>query len=334
MKRISIAVASAFAVLLATALPYPSFAQSVIPLSREGDYDRLTAVVNGVGVKAYYTDETWNVSLSPTTFLFLAENGYISYSDVKGNATLRIKGENVPAMTLVIREMRVGDLVIKDMPAALIRTQTAPMLIGPSAFSLFGAVEKQDDRLLVGEEEAVEGSIPLGDPIDETKKLAQQKLEDGDFQGAADAFSSLYSKGYLNMFTFCQYCLTLALADRYEENISKSREWLSRYQGRSAVSDYWILDSMGDSAMKLERWADADSYYEKAYATECELYNTSEEAISKGEFHDEALGKTLFMRSRAQARLGSPYKSEHYVLLASQLGYAPAVEFCQKYGIK
>jgi len=308
-------------------------AQSTIELQPDGDKLRLSAVVNGVAVRAFYTEEAWNVSLSPTTFLFLAENGYLSYSDVKGNATLRIGGKDVPAMTLVIKTLRIGDMIFRDQPAALIRTQSAPMLIGPSAFSEFGSVELDGETLRVGYDNAPEIADAAKSPVDSLKTLAQTLLEDEKYGESADVFAELDKDGYLNMFTSCQYCLTLALAERYEDNISRSKQWLDKYSGLSAVSDYWIYDSMGNSAYELERYEEADGYYAKAFKTQCNLYNTSEESIANGEFHDEALGKTLFMRSKAQGRLKNLRKSEHWCLLAAKLGYAPAIEFCEKYGI-
>jgi len=237
-------------------------------------------------------------------------------------------------MTLVLKTLRVGNMIMRDMPAALIRTQSAPMLIGPSAFSEYGSVEQDGDLLKIGYDNAPEIADAVKDPVDSLKLLAQSLLEDEKYSESADVFAQLDKDGYLNMFTSCQYCLTLALADRYEENIARSKKWLEKYSGLSAVSDFWIYDSMGNSAFALEDWNAADSYYAKAFQTQCDLYNTSEESIANGEFHDETLGKTLFMRSKAQGKLKNLRRSEHWCLLAARLGYAPAVEFCEKYGIK
>jgi len=304
-------------------------AQTTIELRPDGGYERIPATVNGLAVRAFYTEEAWNLSLSPTTFRFMQENGYISYNDVRGNATLRIAGEDVPAITLVIKTLKVGNLVMRDLPAALIRTQTVPMLIGPGVFSEWGTVVKDGDKLLIGEAEvAPEGKV------DSLRTLAQNLLDSGEYAKACEVFDELYKDDHLNMFTFCQYCLTLSLANRYEDNIAKSEQWLEKYSGLSAVSDFWIYDAMGDSAYGLEKWEEADAYYAKAFETQCNLYNTNEKAIENGEYHDADLGKALFMRSRAQAHLGKLRKSERWALLSARLGYEPAVEFCEKYGIK
>ena len=82
------ALASVLGSLLLTAAA--ASAQSVITLqdtAEEGKYTIETSV-NGVGVRTYYTEENWFVSMSTTTYLFLYENGYILDEDVKGLAEM------------------------------------------------------------------------------------------------------------------------------------------------------------------------------------------------------------------------------------------------------
>lgn len=68
-------------------------AQTVIHLNpeSEGRY-MLDATVNGVGVRTYYTEESWFASMSSTT----------------------------KAGSFVIRNLRIGNVIVKDLPAFVI----------------------------------------------------------------------------------------------------------------------------------------------------------------------------------------------------------------------
>ena len=98
--------------------------------------------------------------------------------------------------------------------------------------------------------------------------------------------------------------------------------------------DYWIHNGLGDSHARGGNYEQAVESYEKAIATYCKLYNTSEKEIRKGNFQDQALGKTMYSLGRVYASLSSVAKAERYCVLGAKCGYGPAREFCDNFKIK
>lgn len=313
-------------------------AQSIVTLqdtAEEGKYTIQTSV-NGVGVLTYYTEESWFVSMSTTTYLFLYENGYIRDDDVKGLTTLKMPdGSSTKAASFVIRKLKVGDRVmITDIPAFVIKKQTVPLLIGNSTFTSLGDVAREGNRIIIGDLESVESLAEVVDPVDSLRLAAQACLDAEDYTGAASCFSALQEKGALNMLTQYQYAVVLNLLDRDEENIAVSEDWLASNEGKSLTMDYWIHNGLGAAYASLKDNARAIDSYEKAASTYYQLYNTSEKGIKAGNFHDENLGATLYRLGRLYASEGKVQKTESRCSLAARCGYQPAIDFCNQYKIK
>ena len=313
-------------------------AQSVVTLQDSGEEGRYTldVSVNGVGVRTYYTEENWFVSMSSTTYLFLYENGYIHDNDVKGLTTLKMPdGSSTKAASFVIRKLKVGDhVLITDIPAFVIKKQTVPLVIGSSTFSSLGDVAREGNRIIIGDLESVESLADVVDPVDSLRLAAQSSLDAEDYSEAVSCFEELGRRGALNMLTQYQYAVLLNLLGRDKENVAVSEDWLVSNEGKSLTMDYWIYNGLGASYARLKDNAKAIDNYEKAAAAYYQLYNTSEKGIRAGNFHDDNLGATLYRLGRLYAAEGKVQKTESRCSLAARCGYQPAIDFCNQYKIK
>lgn len=318
--------------------PLAAQAQSVVTLQPAGEDGRYTiqTSVNGVGVRAYYTEENWFVSMSTTTYLFLYENGYIDDEDVKGITTLKLPdGSSSKGAAFVIRNLKLGDhILVSDIPAFVVSKQTVPLIIGSSAFESLGDVTREGDKIVIGDMDDIDSIAEVVDPVDSLRIAAQAHLDAEEYAEAASCFSALKEKDALNMLTQYQYSLLLGILERDEENISVSRDWLSSNEGKSLTMDYWIHNGMGASFARLGDNANAISSLEKAVGIYYKLFNTSEKGIKSGNFHDNNLGSTLYRLGRVYAAEGKVRLTETYCSLAAKCGYQPAIDFCDQYKIK
>lgn len=325
-------------VALLALLPLAAQAQSVVTLQPAGEDGRYTiqTSVNGVGVRTYYTEENWFVSMSTTTYLFLYENGYIYDEDVKGITTLKLPdGSSSKGAAFVIRNLKVGDhILVTDIPAFVVSRQTVPLIIGSSAFESLGEVTREGDKIVIGDLEDIESIAEVVDPVDSLRIAAQAHLDAEEYAEAVSCFSALKEKDALNMLTQYQYSLLLGILGRDQENISVSRDWLSSNEGKSLTMDYWIHNGMGASFARLGDNSNAISSLEKAVGIYYKLFNTSEKGIKAGNFHDNNLGSTLYRLGRVYAAEGKVRLTETYCSLAAKCGYQPAIDFCDQYKIK
>ena len=325
-------------VLLLAALATTLQAQTVIRLVEEPD-GRLTmpATVNGVGVRTYYTQESWFASMSSTTYLFLYENGYIVPEDVRGMTVVSMPdGSTTKAASLVIRSLRIGNVIVKDLPAFVIKSQSVPLLVGCSAFDAFGEVSLSGNELTI--EDGIVHPAPepasLPDPLDSLKAAAQEHLAAKDYSGAATCLETIRSAEGLCPADEYQYITVLNILGRGGEVISLGTAWLSENSGKSVLLDYWIYDALGDSYAGLGRTVEAIDAYQKAVERYCSMFSTTEKGIARSQFQDTTLGVTLFDLARQHAAAGNLRKSEHYYALSAKCGNRTAQEVCEKYNIR
>ena len=325
------------ALLAWTLIPLGLSAQSVIKLNPQTD-GRYTidATVNGVGVKTFYAAENWFASVSSTTYLFLYENGYIQDADVNGVTVLKMPdGSTVKAGSFVIRNLRIGNIIVQNLPAFVLTKQNVPLIVGNSAFDCFGEVVQDGDRLLVydGTVLAEDTGEPEKDASDELKAAAQEYLDAKDYQAAADCFERLAQTEGLNMYNEYQYAMVLNILGRSDECIALCDKWLEENLGHAMVLDYWMYDALGDCYARKKEARKSIDNYEKAVATYCRLFNTSEKEIKRSKFQDETLSYTLYDLGRQYASINIG-KTEYYMALAAKSGNQAAIEFCKSVHIK
>ena len=312
-------------------------AQSVIKLNPQSD-GRYTidATVNGVGVKTYYAAENWFASMSSTTYLFLYENDYIQDADVNGVTVLKMPdGSTVKAGSFVIRNLRIGNIIVQNLPAFVLTKQNVPLIVGNSAFDCFGEVVQDGNRLLVYDGTVLEEETqePELEPSDELKMAAQTYLDAKDYQSAAQCFDALYKMGELNMYNEYQYAMVLNILGRSDDCIALCDKWIEDNLGRAMVLDYWMWDALGDCYARKRDPKKSIENYEKAVATYCKLFNTSEKEIKKSKFQDETLSYTLYDLGRQYASINIG-KTEYYMALAAKSGNQAAQDFCKSVHIK
>ena len=244
-------------------------------------------------------------------------------------------GSSEKAASFVIKELRIDNVILKDVPAFVLKKQTVPFLIGNSTFDGIGGAVQEGSRLIIGETTEEQNTEQASlEPEDSLKDAAQKHLDAKEYAQAASCFEALSKAGALNMFTSYEYSVVLNILERDDETIAVSEQWLSEYEGKSLTMDYWVYDCLGDAYARKKDVKPAIEKYQQAISAYCKLFNTTEKAIRKSSFQDETLGITLFNLSRMYASDGNVSKAEYYCSLAAKSGSQQAISFCKQYKIK
>ena len=334
MKRIF--TAGLIALLSAAGLS----AQTVIKLNEEsGGRYTMDASVNGVGVRTYYAPESWYASMSTTTYLFLYENGYIADADVNGVTTVKMpNGTTNKGASFVIRNLRIGNVIVKDLPAFVVTKQSVPLVVGNAAFDCFGTVTQEGDRLIIDdrfEEDFQTAEAPAGEQASPAEMLVSKlkgHLDAKQYPEAADCFAALKEMDVLTMYSEYQYAMVLNILHRGDDCIGLILPWLQENQGKSLTLDYWMYDALGDCYARKGDKPQAIRYYEDAVTAYCRMFNTTEKEIRRSKFKDETLGYTLYDLAMQYASTDIA-KTYYYASLAAKSGNASAIEYCRKSNI-
>lgn len=124
---------------------------SEVPMIKHtgGTYE-VACEINSLPLKLIFDTGASDVTISNVEANFMLKNGYLKESDIKGKKYYQVaSGEIQAGTTITIREIKIGDAVLKNVEASVVHSQTAPLLLGQSAFERFGTITLDNDRNLI-----------------------------------------------------------------------------------------------------------------------------------------------------------------------------------------
>lgn len=118
-----------------------------------GTYE-VPCSINGLALNMVFDTGASDITISSVEANFMLKNGYLSDKDIKGKKQyLNASGEIKEGTVITIREVKLGDSVLKNVDASVVHNQKAPLLFGESGLSRFGSftVDNATSRLIIGE---------------------------------------------------------------------------------------------------------------------------------------------------------------------------------------
>ena len=116
-----------------------------------GTYE-IPCTVNGLPLKMIFDTGASDVTISSVEASFMLKNGYLSDSDVKGRKHyMTASGDIHEGTILKLKEVRLGDAVLKNIEASVVHSQKAPLLLGQSVLEKFGTItiDNVNSKLLI-----------------------------------------------------------------------------------------------------------------------------------------------------------------------------------------
>lgn len=105
-----------------------------------GTYE-IPCSVNGLSLKMVFDTGASDVTISAVEANFMLKNGYLSEDDVKGkNRYMTASGDLHEGTILRLKEVQLGDTVLKNIEASVVHNQKAPLLLGQSVLEKFGTI--------------------------------------------------------------------------------------------------------------------------------------------------------------------------------------------------
>lgn len=116
-----------------------------------GTYE-IPCSVNGLSLKMVFDTGASDVTISAVEANFMLKNGYLSEDDVKGkNRYMTASGDIHEGTILRLKEVQLGDTVLKNIEASVVHNQKAPLLLGQSVLEKFGTItiDNVNSKLLI-----------------------------------------------------------------------------------------------------------------------------------------------------------------------------------------
>ena len=116
-----------------------------------GTYE-VACSVNGLPLKMIFDTGAADVTISSVEASFMLKNGYLTDNDVKGKKNyMTASGDIHEGTVLRLKEVKLGDAVLKNVEASVVHSQKAPLLLGQSVLEKFGTItiDNVNSKLLI-----------------------------------------------------------------------------------------------------------------------------------------------------------------------------------------
>lgn len=120
---------------------YTSFcySQVLIPLEKENGVYKIPCKVNDLSLKFIFDTGASDVVISLSEAIFMVKNGYLLKGDILGNEYYQIADGTVAEGTkIILRKIEIGGVILSNVPASIVHSNHAPLLLGQSAMEKFG----------------------------------------------------------------------------------------------------------------------------------------------------------------------------------------------------
>lgn len=118
----------------------------------QGGTFEIPCDINGLALQMVFDTGASDVTISSVEADFMFKNGYLSEKNIKGKTYYQIaNGQISEGTTITLREVKIGDAVLHNVDASVVKSQRAPLLLGQSAMERFGAItiDNQNNKLII-----------------------------------------------------------------------------------------------------------------------------------------------------------------------------------------
>ena len=124
------------------AVPSPEATITEIDMVRKpGGTFEIPCDINGLSLQMIFDTGASDVTISSVEANFMLKNGYLSDKDIKGKRYYQVASGDLSEGTVItLREVKVGDAVLRNVDASVVKSQKAPLLLGQSAMERFGTI--------------------------------------------------------------------------------------------------------------------------------------------------------------------------------------------------
>ena len=102
----------------------------------------VSCKVNGLPLDFIFDTGASSVTLSRKQAQFMLRNGYLSSNDIVGSSSYQTaNGDIATGMVIKLKKIEISGLVLNNVEATIINSDSAPLLLGQSALSRLGKIQ-------------------------------------------------------------------------------------------------------------------------------------------------------------------------------------------------
>ena len=235
------------------------FGQKVILLTKQNGVYTIPCSINGVKRSLVFDTGASTVTISMQLAELLYRQGKLSDSDIKGyGRSQTASGHIVDNMAIVLKDIEISGLHLKNVDAVVIEGQNVPLLLGLSAIQKLGKVTLQGNRLII------DSSILPNSQLAGIRSQIESHIENGEYSAAIVSLKRIESQEAMEERDVFNLAKCYCYSKEYNKALMYCQQWMGTYKETMPLHEPDVCYFMGLSYMGLKSHYDADTWFAKA----------------------------------------------------------------------
>lgn len=233
-------------------------AQVTITMEQESGVYKVPCVVNGAKMKFIFDTGAATVCLSESMAEYLLDNDYISKEDFVGTGSSTVAdGRTVNHLKIILRDIEIAGLHLKDVEASVVEGQRAPLLLGQTAIQKLGRISVEGNKLII-----YNADTNIETQLSKLKQRAEYYDEIRLYKESLSIWEEYYAILWTKISPVDNdFCL---LGDRcyWSEQWAKAIEYYTKVETK--FNNGQLLLNLGDCYYYSEKYSTSNYFLEKA----------------------------------------------------------------------
>ena len=235
------------------------FGQKVILLTKQNGVYTIPCSINGVKRSLSFDTGASTVTISMQLAELLYRSGKLSDSDIKGyGRSQTASGHIVDNMAIVLKDVEISGLHLKNVDAVVIEGQNVPLLLGLSAIQKLGKVTLQGNRLII------DSSILPNFQLAGIRSQIELHIEKDEYSSAIALLQKIERQDALEERDVFNFALSYCYSKDHNKALMYCQQWMGTYKETTPSHEPDVCYFMGLSYMGLKSHYDADNWFAKA----------------------------------------------------------------------
>ena len=235
------------------------FGQKVIFLTKQNGVYTIPCSINGVKRSLVFDTGASTVTISMQLAELLYKSGKLKDSDIKGfGRSQTASGHIVNNMAVVLKDVEISGLHLKNVDAVVIKGQNVPLLLGLSAIQKLGKVTLSGNRLII--DSSIIGNAQLPEVRNKVESLIAKK----EFREAIALLKKIENQDALEEIDVYNLALCYCYSEDNNKALMYCQQWMGTFKGMNSFHESQICFFMGVAYMGLKSHYDADNWFSKA----------------------------------------------------------------------
>ncbi len=245
--------------LLVTLIYTFCFGQKVILLTKQNGIYTIPCSINGIKRSLVFDTGASTITISMQLAELLYRSGKLSDSDIKGyGRSQTASGHIVDNMGIILKDVEISGLHLKNVDAVVIEGQNVPLLLGLSAIQKLGKVTLQGNRLIIN------SSILTNSQLVEIRNKIESNIFKEEYSSAITLLKRIESQEAMEENDMFNLALCFCYSKDYNKALIYCQQWMGLYKDTNRLHEAEVCYMMGISYMELKSHYDADYWFANA----------------------------------------------------------------------